>query len=64
MRRGLRAAQRAGASARHDVSGLRDEATAAAAGELAVEGARPLSKNGYKVPLTQGVVKQALLALA
>lgn len=41
-----------------------DDAAAAAAGEAAVEGARPLSKNGYKVPLTRAVVKQALLALA
>jgi xanthine dehydrogenase YagS FAD-binding subunit len=36
--------------------------TAAAAGEAAVEGAAPLSMNGYKVPLTKTVVKRALLA--
>jgi xanthine dehydrogenase YagS FAD-binding subunit len=36
--------------------------TAAAAGEAAVEGAAPLSSNGYKVPLTKSVVKRALLA--
>jgi xanthine dehydrogenase YagS FAD-binding subunit len=36
--------------------------TAAAAGAAAVEGAQPLSKNGYKVPLTRTVVKRALLA--
>jgi hypothetical protein len=30
----------------------------------ATEGARPLAKNGYKVPLTQAVVKRALLSLA
>ena len=41
-----------------------DEASAAAAGVAAVDGARPLSKNGYKVPLTQAVVKRALLSLA
>jgi xanthine dehydrogenase YagS FAD-binding subunit len=37
-------------------------ATAAAAGEAAVEGAKPLSMNGYKVGLTKTVVKRALLA--
>jgi len=41
-----------------------NEAAAAAAGEAAVEGARPLAKNGYKVPLTKAVVKRALLSLA
>jgi xanthine dehydrogenase YagS FAD-binding subunit len=40
------------------------EANAAAAGAAAVEGARPLAKNGYKVPLTQAVVKRALMSLA
>ena len=39
-------------------------ALAARAGEAAVEGARPLSKNAYKVPLTQAVVKRTLLDLA
>jgi xanthine dehydrogenase YagS FAD-binding subunit len=34
------------------------------AGEAAVEGARPLAKNKYKVPLTQAVVKRTLLSLA
>ena len=29
---------------------------AAKAGDLAVAGARPLAKNGYKVPLTRGMV--------
>jgi len=38
--------------------------TATAAGEAAVEGARPLSGNAYKVPLTKTVVKRALLAAA
>ena len=41
-----------------------DEASAAAAGIAAVDGAKPLAKNGYKVPLTQAVVKRALLSLA
>jgi xanthine dehydrogenase YagS FAD-binding subunit len=41
-----------------------DEASAAAAGSAAVDGARPLAKNGYKVPLTQAVVRRALQSLA
>ncbi|MBI2370659.1 MAG: xanthine dehydrogenase family protein subunit M, partial [Deltaproteobacteria bacterium] len=41
-----------------------EEAVAAAAGEAAVAGAKPLAKNGYKVPLTKTLVKRALLALA
>jgi xanthine dehydrogenase YagS FAD-binding subunit len=41
-----------------------NEAAAAAAGVAATDGARPLAKNGYKVPLTQAVVKRALLSLA
>jgi xanthine dehydrogenase YagS FAD-binding subunit len=41
-----------------------NEASAAAAGAAAVDGARPLAKNGYKVPLTQAVVTRALLSLA
>jgi xanthine dehydrogenase YagS FAD-binding subunit len=41
-----------------------DESSASAAGAAAVDGARPLGKNGYKVPLTQAVVKRALLSLA
>src|SRR5262245_51429105 len=36
---------------------------AAAAGEAAVAGARPLAKNGYKVPLTKAVVKRTLETL-
>ena len=40
-----------------------DEATAAAAGVAATDGARPMTKNAYKVPLTQAVVKRALLSL-
>lgn len=38
------------------------EATAAAAGEAAVQGAKPLSGNGYKVQLATVAVKRALLA--
>ena len=37
---------------------------AAQAGEAAVAGARPLAKNGYKVPLTRGMVSRALLTIA
>ncbi|HEX2647672.1 MAG TPA: xanthine dehydrogenase family protein subunit M [Candidatus Dormibacteraeota bacterium] len=37
---------------------------AAMAGEAAVEGANPLAKNGYKVPLTKAVVSRTLLSLA
>lgn len=36
---------------------------AAKAGEAAVEGAHPLAKNKYKVPLTKAVVKRTLLSL-
>jgi xanthine dehydrogenase YagS FAD-binding subunit len=51
------------ASAERAITGKRLSAeTAAAAGEAAVEGAAPLSMNGYKVPLTKTVVKRALLA--
>ena len=38
----------------------RNEATAELAGTLAVEGARPLAHNGYKVPLMRNLVKRAL----
>jgi CO/xanthine dehydrogenase FAD-binding subunit len=37
---------------------------AAQAGEAAVEGATPLKRNGYKVPLFRNVVREALLAIA
>jgi xanthine dehydrogenase YagS FAD-binding subunit len=40
------------------------EALAARAGEVAVAGARPLSKNGYKIPLTKTMVKRTLMDLA
>ena len=38
-------------------------ALAARAADVAVAGARPLSKNGYKVPLTKAVVERTLVAL-
>ena len=41
-----------------------DEASAAGAGAAAVANARPLARNAYKVPLTEAVVKRALLSLA
>ena len=37
---------------------------AAQAGELALEGANPLAKNAYKVPLTKAVVRRTILAVA
>ena len=37
------------------------EALAAQAGEASVTGARALSKNAYKIPLTKGVVRRAIL---
>ena len=39
-------------------------AAAAAAANAALDGARPLGKNGYKVTLTANMVKRALLTLA
>ena len=41
-----------------------NEALAAKAAETALEGAKPLAKNAYKVPLTKGVVRRTLLELA
>jgi len=38
----------------------RNEETAAMAGELAVQGARPLAHNGYKIPLVRNLVKRAI----
>ncbi len=38
----------------------RDEATAAAAGNVAIEGAVPLHHNAYKVPLLRNLVKRAV----
>ena len=40
------------------------EELAAKAGEAAVAGARPLSKNAYKVPLTKNMVKRTLVELS
>jgi len=40
------------------------ESIAAAAGKQAVAGARPLSKNGYKIPLTEALVRRTLLETA
>lgn len=40
------------------------EATATAAGRAAIEGARPLSKNGYKLKLVEVAVKRAAMTAA
>ena len=40
---------------------LINEETAAAAGEASMQGATPLSKNAYKIPLFKAVVKRAVL---
>ena len=40
-----------------------DDATIAKASELAVAGAKPLSQNAYKIPLTRTLVRRALAAL-
>lgn len=40
------------------------ETLAAQAGEAAVVGARPLSKNAYKIPLTKAMVRRTLIDLA
>ena len=40
------------------------ESLAAEAGRLAVDGARPLSKNGYKIALVENLVGRTLLSLA
>jgi xanthine dehydrogenase YagS FAD-binding subunit len=40
------------------------EATAAAAGHAAIEGAKPLSQNAYKLKLIEVAVKRALLIAA
>lgn len=39
-----------------------DAAKAEEAGQIALEGARPLSMNGYKIPLAQALVKRAIMA--
>ncbi len=38
--------------------------TAAAAAEAAMQGAEPMAKNGYKVPMFKGAIVESLLALA
>ena len=38
----------------------RNAETAAMAGDLAVQGARPLAHNGYKIPLVRNLVKRAI----
>jgi xanthine dehydrogenase YagS FAD-binding subunit len=38
-------------------------ALAARAAETSVQGARPLAKNGYKIPLTKGVIERTLTEL-
>ena len=38
-----------------------DEATAAAAADAALQGARPMSRNGYKVQVAKTAVKRAVL---
>jgi xanthine dehydrogenase YagS FAD-binding subunit len=37
-----------------------NEATAVVAGNLAIQGARPLGHNAYKVPLARNLVKRAI----
>jgi xanthine dehydrogenase YagS FAD-binding subunit len=39
------------------------ETLARKAAETALEGAKPLAKNAYKVPLAKGVVRRTLLQL-
>ena len=41
-----------------------DAASAAKCGEAAAQGAKPLSKNGYKIQLVKVAVKRAVLAAA
>lgn len=41
-----------------------DEATARVAAKAAVEGARPLGENGYKIPVFEAVVRRTLLMAA
>ena len=41
-----------------------DEATAQKAGEIALDGARPLKDNVYKVGLAKSLIQRALLASA
>ena len=41
-----------------------DEVTANAAGELAIEGARALRHNDYKIPLMRNLVRRAVRSVA
>jgi xanthine dehydrogenase YagS FAD-binding subunit len=41
-----------------------DETAIAAAAEMALQGAQPLAKNAYKIPLTKALVRRALAKLA
>ncbi|HVY61358.1 MAG TPA: FAD binding domain-containing protein, partial [Planctomycetota bacterium] len=41
-----------------------DETTAAAAAKAALEGARPLAQNGYKLPIFEAIVRRAILEAA
>jgi xanthine dehydrogenase YagS FAD-binding subunit len=41
-----------------------DAQSAAAAGRAALEGATPLSKNAYKAPMLEALVRRALLRAA
>jgi xanthine dehydrogenase YagS FAD-binding subunit len=54
----------ASAAERSLVGNAIDESTAQAAADEAVQGAQPLSQNGYKVQLAKVAVKRALLAAA
>jgi xanthine dehydrogenase YagS FAD-binding subunit len=55
----------ASAAAARALNGQRvTEATATAVGRAAVEGARPLSNNAYKVKLAEVCVKRAVMAAA
>jgi xanthine dehydrogenase YagS FAD-binding subunit len=40
-----------------------DAVVAAEAADAALQGARPLGKNGYKVPLFRGIIEEELLAI-
>jgi hypothetical protein len=40
------------------------QAAIAGVGEASVDGARPLAKNGYKIPLTGTIVNQTVVAVA
>ncbi|PYP29696.1 MAG: hypothetical protein DMD49_12670 [Gemmatimonadetes bacterium] len=54
------AGRRAGAE--QALAGKRiDDRTAAAAAEAALQGARPMSRNGYKVQVAKTAVKRAIL---